>query len=67
MKCARCNDTGIWVTGNNDLPCNLCAKGSKEVRYREALVSLRKYLYENGQKADPFFMLKTLNEALSES
>ena len=26
MKCKKCNDTGIWETGNNDLPCD-CPMG----------------------------------------
>lgn len=26
--CPKCNDTGIWETGNNDLPCD-CPLGAK--------------------------------------
>lgn len=26
-RCARCNDTGVWETGNNDLPCE-CPAGN---------------------------------------
>jgi NTP pyrophosphatase (non-canonical NTP hydrolase) len=25
-KCSKCNDTGVWETGNNDLPCD-CPAG----------------------------------------
>jgi hypothetical protein len=27
-RCSRCNDTGIWDTGNNEVPCT-CPKGQK--------------------------------------
>lgn len=30
MTCARCGDTGVWETGNNDLPCN-CPAGATAV------------------------------------
>lgn len=26
-KCLKCNDTGVYETGNNDLPCD-CAAGA---------------------------------------
>lgn len=26
-QCNRCRDTGIWETGNNDLPCDQCWRG----------------------------------------
>lgn len=25
-KCSKCDDTGVWETGNNDLPCD-CPAG----------------------------------------
>jgi len=27
-NCTKCNDTGVWETGNNDLPC-YCPAGDK--------------------------------------
>lgn len=29
--CKLCGDTGVWETGNNDLPCPECPKGSSAV------------------------------------
>lgn len=29
-KCSKCNDTGVWETGNNDLPCD-CPAGKTAV------------------------------------
>jgi len=28
VKCTKCNDTGVWETGNNDLPCDACHRGA---------------------------------------
>ena len=28
--CDRCNDTGVWETGNNDLPCD-CPAGKRAI------------------------------------
>lgn len=27
VSCLTCNDTGVWETGNNDLPCPHCHRG----------------------------------------
>lgn len=27
-NCKKCNDTGVWETGNNDLPCDECGAGN---------------------------------------
>lgn len=27
MNCKKCHDTGVWETGNNDLPCDECDAG----------------------------------------
>jgi len=31
VKCKTCGDTGVWETGNNDLPCPHCPKGDTAV------------------------------------
>jgi hypothetical protein len=30
-SCKTCDDTGVWETGNNDLPCPHCPKGDTAV------------------------------------
>lgn len=31
MNCKKCNDTGVWETGNNDLPCEECPLGATAI------------------------------------